>query len=59
MCDVTHNKPFCLGSTAVNEICKRIFCILDQKIFYQWLNNIVYVVEIPYPGSFANYGKFA
>ena len=33
VCDATHNNPFYLGLTAVNELCKHIFYILDDIYF--------------------------
>ena len=34
MCDVTHHESFGLGLTAVNEIRKHIYFILDDRFFF-------------------------
>ena len=48
MCDATHHKPFGLVSTAGNEVHRRIFYILDDKIvfFYQWLYYKLWPVDL-------------
>ena len=44
MSNVTNNKSFGLGLTAINEVHKRIYCMLDGifVFFYQWFYYIVY-----------------
>ena len=46
MSDVTDNKSFGLGLTAVNEIRKSIYFMLDGifVFFYQWFYYILYDV---------------
>ena len=52
MSDATNNKSFGLVLRASNEVCKRIYYIIDDifVFFYQWLYDIVYGVLLPYPG---------
>ena len=48
----TQNKSFGLGLTAINEVRKRIYFILDDIyiFFYWWLYDVlVYDVYLPYP----------
>ena len=52
MSNATDNKALGSGLTANNEVRKRIFYINHEIIvfFYRWFCDIVYDVELPYPG---------
>ena len=60
MNDVTDNRSFDLGLTAINEVCKRIDYILDDIFFFfnRFLYNIVYDVQLPYPRKISISGKY-
>ena len=46
MSDATDNKSFGSALTSMNEIRKRIYCIVGDVfiLFYNWLYNITYDV---------------